>query len=87
MDAFLKAVGDIFEAGDVKHLKAYEFLQKEFTSTIQNNISKKATMLAIMGKNFRYHKLQNYVVSQPLFSPQATVPWPMLPKFTGESNH
>ena len=51
MDAFLKVVGNLFKAGNQKHIKAYEFLQREFTSTIQANISRKATMLAVMGKN------------------------------------
>ena len=51
MDAFLKVIATSFEEGLFTHEDAYNFLKSEFVSTIQNNPSKKATMLAVMGKS------------------------------------
>ena len=50
MDAFLKVIADTFKEGLATHQDAYDFLRNEFVSTIQNKPSKKATMLAVMGK-------------------------------------
>ena len=75
MDAFLKVIASGFKEGLVTHEDAYNFLKSEFVSTIQNNPSKKATMLAVMGKDAKLEKFSlDLMLTWYIFLFQVTVP-------------